>query len=217
MKPPPIRLAFGPFFWRAFVLVALIAEIGLWRRIHRFRRRRRPGLVLIYMLYRTPERLFVAFAIAAAATVLIDLYVRTVMRVLIARWYSPKRPEFGLPLEFGLDRGETILHEAPARRLEGRKSRPGSIVMTDRRLWFAPSAWDAPGWTAPLDQLASVRRIPAPRRFGSSVLGIPDRLAFEGPGLDGATLLVADPDELLGWFSDRIDGETRAELPSDDA
>lgn len=212
MKPPPIRLAFGALFWRAFLVLTILLEIGLWKRLKPLKARRRPGLRLAVMVLYSPRMIFWAFLVAALFTVVIDLYVRLIMRPLMARWYSPKGESdaFGTPLAFRLSANESILDEAPARLASGRRTMPGVLMRTNRRVWFSPHAWDVEPWSLDLADLAEVTTRPPKTQFGSLVRGVPDRLVLiDGQGKE-TLIVVADPQEALSWFPDHA---VSTELP----
>ena len=79
-KTPPLRLAFGPMFWRMFLVFVILAEVGLWAKLQPFLRKRDTGAQVAAMLFHSPRRIFRSFAWAALATVIADGYVRLVLR-----------------------------------------------------------------------------------------------------------------------------------------
>lgn len=203
MKTPAVRLDFGAMFWRVFLVVAVIAEIGLWNKLRPFLFNRNTGFRVAAMILKSPRVLFVAFLIAALITVLIDLYVRHVMGPLMARWYAPRRDqEFGTPLAFRLESNEKILDEMPARRVQGRRAHAGTLVRTDRHLWFTPAAWHGEPWSLPLRDLGGLLSRPHHVRFGSLIRGLPDRVIVCDNEGGEAEFVVLDPDSLLDWFPD---------------
>ena len=212
MRKPPIRLAFGSLFWRAFLVLAVILEFALWHKHRAFLMGRNPGFRVAAMIYLSPKMIFRSFLIAAIFTVLVDLYVRLLMRPLIARRYSPRAVvgDFAMPVEFQLAWNEAISAEIPARMLTDRRLQPGKLARSDRRIWFMPHAWDEEFWTLPIDDLVELRTVPPPSRFGSLVVGIPDRLVFEAGDGAETMIVVADPESVLSWFPDHT---IRDEVP----
>jgi hypothetical protein len=205
MTTPPIRLAFGALLWRVFLVIAVMKELQLWNRLRPFLVNKSGGFRVAVMILKSPSKLFAAFVLAAVITVILDLYVRLIMRPLMARWYAPKRgdAEFGTPLTFRLDSNERILDEIPARLVSGRTAQPGTLVRTDRRLWFSPRAWDQEPWSIASARIAEVATRPAPIRFGSLILGTPDRLVVRDDSGAESLFVVSDPLEVLALFPDR--------------
>lgn len=213
MKTPPIRLDFGAMFWRVFLVVALIAEFGLWKRLRPFFFNRGTGFRVAAMILKSPKVLCTAFLIAAIVTVVLDLYVRLVMRPILARWYAPRRRDvdFGTPLAFRMGSNETILDEMPARLVVGRRTRPGTLVRTNRHLWFSPMAWDVEPWSIPTERLSALVSSPHPSRFGSAILGFPDRVIVCDSKGEATEFVVLEPAEFLAWYPDQAEPPTLPE------
>lgn len=216
MKTPPIRLAFGALFWRVFLVVALLREIALWNHLRPFVMRRQPGFRVAAMILYSPKHLFRAFVAAAIITVVIDLYVRLIMRPLMARWYSPRRGdvEFGTPLAFRLASNEKVLDEIPARLVAGRRTIPGTLARTDRRLWFSPRAWDVEAVSLGTETVSEVSTRPAKTRFGSLIRGTPDRVVVRDTSGTETLFVVGEPAAVLAWFPDRATYPTPDYQPS---
>jgi hypothetical protein len=122
---------------------------------------------------------------------------------------------------------EQTLASSPARRAEGRRWVPGTLVRSNLRLWFFPRAHDAEIWSRPLDALHDIHLKPAPRIAWGYVQDWPERLALrvvcadgnrpratEHPD-DGDDLLFAvpDPAAVLGWFEHPVDPPSSAAPP----
>ncbi len=216
MTPPPIRLAFGALFWRAFAVLFVLGELAVWSHLRPFLGNRAPGFRVAALILYSPRMIFRVFLIAAAFTVLIDLYVRFIMRPLLARWYSPRTPstEFGTPIAFHLESREQILNEVPSRRVVGRRCVPGTLIRTDRRLWFSPHAWDCEPWSLRETNLDSLTTRSRRSRLGTFLIGTPDRLVLVDDRGEESVFVVADPGEILSWYPDRADGPQDAYEPS---
>ena len=141
------------------------------------------------------------FAFALGAAVLVTLGAALLVRFVIApqlrRWLRPNaEPMHG----FYLSSRETVAAEIPARRAVGRSCPAGTLVVTDLRLWFFPTAWDAEPWSVPLERVQGARAVPAPPVLGGLVTGLPDRVEVRGAAGVRETFAVAEPEQVLGWF-----------------
>jgi hypothetical protein len=206
---PNLRLAFGAVFWRAFVGFVLVREVWLLVRIARHLAWARPWQRVMVFLYYSPRSLYYGMAFAAILTVAADALVRSILRRRVASWLSPRRPDdaFGTPLAFHLGPTESILAEIPARLAwgRGRRWRPGTLVVTDRRIGFFPIAWDVEPRLFARDEVLAIRVEPAHPGLGL-VRGMPDRLVLRGASGEEATLAVAEPGEVL----DQLDAHPAA-------
>ena len=216
MTIPPIRLAFGATLWRIFAVVAVFMEISKWQRLAFLKQMRGTGFRIAALIYFSPKILFKAFLWAAILTVLLDLYVRLIMRPILTRWYTPRRrgDEIGTPLAFRLSASETVLDEIPARMVSGRSAQPGALVRTDRRLWFVPFGWDHEPWSMLESDLESASSVTVPSRLGSLIRGLPQRLCLRHRDGGETRFVVADPRAVLRWYSDDIDAELDDYEPS---
>lgn len=192
MSRPGVRLAFSSLLWRTTVLFFFLLQLARWVWIRRVVRRNQ---AIAAMVIWTPRVLFYAFLLGAIVTVLADLLVRFVIRPLVRRWLSPPNEE--LVGSFHLDARERILRSTPARRSAGMLWPPGQLVLTDRKVWFFPSAWDAEPWSMPLDRCQDARTVEAPRFLLGFVTDLPERLQIPtGPG-QHETFVLLDPDLVL--------------------
>jgi hypothetical protein len=211
MTPPKLRLAFGAVFWRLFLVLFVLTEVAVWNQIRAFF----PGAWKVHRIYAlllfTPRSAFQAFAVAALVTIALDQVVRHLARPLVGRWYSPIDTGSGAtPLGFHLTPGEAILGEAPARRRSGRGWRAGTLVLTDRLLWFFPVAWELEPWSRPVGEVRLVGSVPYRPLFGSFVRGVPDRLVVRDADSREESFALADPAPVLDWF--RASGLARPTL-----
>ena len=200
-----IRLAFGPFFWRSFALLAFTGELALWTAIRRQAGGFPPGLRLAWLIGYTPRTLFLAFVLALVLTLAVDLFVRALVDAPLRRWLSPRtdrEDDAGRGFGFHLDATERVVEEIPARRRGRRQSEPGTLVLTDRRLWFFPSAWDGEPWSVPRDQVHSATLEPVSGISGRLIRGLPPFVRIQtslDPNIP-ATFSLAEPHRVRSWF-----------------
>jgi len=194
---PRLRLAFWPVVWRLAVLLLIVREYRMWRWIRRGPRIRRAARIAL-MLLRTPRLAFFAFLFATIMAVLADLFVRLAIQPLVWYWYHP--PIEASAGSFHLAPTEVVEFVSPARRGLGTHWQPGTLVLTNHRLWFFPRSWDAEPWSARRDDLPQPSSEPAPGWFWGLLLGSPDRLRFSDPTGKSVTFAVPDPSAVLGWL-----------------
>lgn len=212
--PSRVRLAFGAFLWRSFALLAVLMELALWvmirRRARGFPRRFR----LAWLIGYTPQTLFLAFFLAAVLTLAVDLFVRLVVDRLLRRWLSPitdreDEDQAGRGYGFHLAATERVAASLPARKLGRGRSVPGSLVLTDRTLWFFPSAWDGEPWSVPRDRVRTCRFEPTPGPIGRLLRNLPPRVVVDtGPDPDSgpdpvARFALLEPARVRSWFRSR--------------
>ena len=201
MTSLPIRLAFSPVLWRLFLVTSLIKEINQWYWLRFLQAQKGTGVRVAALIFFSPGILFQSFLIASIVTVFFDLLVRVAVRPLIVRWYYPSKmgDDFGTPLSFRLASQEKILTEIPARIVEGRIARPGSLVQTNRRIWFVPFDWSAELWSIEPKDTSKASTKPAQSRLGGVLRGLPDRLVFADRAGHETQFLLAEPQKVLAW------------------
>ena len=201
MTSLPIRLAFSPVLWRLFLVISVIKELNKWHWLRFLQAQKGTGVRVAALIFFSPGILFQAFLTATIVTVFLDLLVRMAVRPLMVRWYNPTKmdDDFGTPLSFRLASRETILAELPSRIIEGRLSRPGSLVRTDRRIWFVPFDWSSELWSVEPKEAEKVTTRPAKSRFGAVLRGLPDRLVFSDRSGHETEFLVAQPSLVEQW------------------
>jgi hypothetical protein len=142
--------------------------------------------------------LFGAAIIAGGLTLLAFLTVKLVVGPLLRSWLTPTIDSTAML--FHLAPGEVSLVSIPARRLWGWTWQPGALVVTDRRIWFLPSAWNLEPWSASKSEIVGCEaQLPAlagllPIRNWPELLRLGTR--------DGchSTFAMADPALLLAHF-----------------
>lgn len=205
-RPPAnVRLAFGAVLWRLFAILTVLGLLVLGVAIRRNFAQAPRGARVALLIWMTPRLLFLTFATAALMTVALDQFVRHGVARQVRRWVAPRREEdHEHAFDFHLDAGERREAALPARRIEGRRSVPGALVRTDRRLWFFPDDWRDEPRSVPLGRVRGVALEPAPRVAWGLVRGLPARVALtvDGEGGPGGRLVlaVAEPEEVAGWF-----------------
>jgi hypothetical protein len=196
----PIEIDARWVYWRSFLLFFLLSQFVVWHRVSQLPILMPGHRLFVFLLapWATPQSFAVALLAAGAFTLLSLLIVRFIVRPLWSLWLNPPvDPAWGM---FHLSANETIISSLPARRRLGWSWQTGSIALTNRRLWFFPSAWDGETWFMNLDeadrieregsivaQLAPIRNWPVPFR----VLG--------RSGQD-SVFAVSDPKAIEAWL-----------------
>jgi hypothetical protein len=208
---PRFQLDFGAVFWRLALLVLCLSEYKVWRLVRGTFPRHAPVKRIMGVLFFTPQAVFFAFAIAAAATIVIDLVFRVFVRPAMVRWYHPRARGWNdsLPVAFRLAASEQVLAEVPARRMTGCRREPGTLVCTNRKLGFYPFAWDGEESELAREQLTSIALEPTIRRVLGLVQGYPDHLVFQPNDGEPLAIIVADPHSVLDCLGDLAHGTER--------
>ena len=186
---------------RSFLLFFLVFELLVWNRLQRFPMRAPANRVLVFLLARwaTPRSFLLAMVAGGIFTLLAVLFVRLIVRPLLKLWLSPSADSsWGL---FHLTASETIVASVPARRLSGWRWKPGSLALTNRRLWFFPANGNDEPWFVVLD---AVNRIvperPALSEFGP-IRNWPTHLRFTSLSGPDAVFAMIEPSAVLGWLN----------------
>jgi hypothetical protein len=214
---PPSRqtleLDAGRIFRWSFVLILLIYAWGLWRRVP-WRRVRRPGeRLLIFLLapWGMRRAAIAALIVSSAVTIGAMLFVRLVVAPLLNLWLRPAYDPSAW--SFHLSAGESPETWVPTRFQTRAGWRPGALVLTARRIWFMPAAWDAEPWSMPRQELVRIEaRPPAFARF-LPLRHWPDRLRFTDRAGDQAAFAMADPDAVLSWLAPSRNGDAAPPRP----
>jgi hypothetical protein len=102
---------------------------------------------------------------------------------------------------FQLTASETIVASVPARRRTRWSWKPGSLALTNRRLWFFPAEFNDEPWFLPLDDVADV----APERplFAelAPIRNWPEHLRISARSRPDAIFALAEPDAVLAWLN----------------
>lgn len=216
VETPRVRLAFGRFLRIAATLILVVLVYLLWKRsrpIGRFRGPRRRMMVFLYLL---PRTLVVGLLAAAVLAILCDLLVRFILSPLVARWLNPRvpHPREHPTLPFAFDASESLIWSAPG-RVRSRAGWPaGNLILTERRLWFAPCWGD--GHAIDLDRVTRLESIPTKPWLLGSIRGFPDRLlvvssdanagtdANGGAGRERMLVSLGDPAAAMAELAPRL-------------
>ena len=186
-------------YWRLFLLFFFVFEMIVWQRVQRLPMRA-PGhrvLVFLFAGRATPRSLELAIIAGGAITLLAMLVVRLIVRPLLSYWLRPAADLSGG--SFHLTASERIIASAPARRCTGWMWKPGSLALTNCRLWFFPAEYSDEPWYVPLDDVAEV----APERplvaELAPVRNWPELLRVTSRSGPDAVFALADPNVVLAW------------------
>jgi hypothetical protein len=209
---PRFRLAFDAVLLRVSLIVICGKEYHVWRFVEKHMPNHSFGQKLMGFLTLAPRWVFLSFLIAGVVTVLLDVAFRMVIRPMMMRWYSPRSRDqnFVPALTFALRPNERMLAELPARRMDGRRRVPGTLVFTNQRLAFNPFAWDGEPWLVGLENVDEIRLEPTVRRVLGLVTGYPDHVSIIVDGREDTAVIVANPEIVLGWFDGQEAGEAAA-------
>jgi hypothetical protein len=197
-------------FWRVFWLVFLVCQFAIW---HHLRRLLPRGMghrnFLIHMVIPSAlSSLFLATLVAAGLTFLAFLVVKLVLGPLLSSWLTPTVDPTAVL--FHLAPGEVSLASMPARRRWGWSWQPGALIVTDRRIWFLPMAWNLEPWSASRSEITGCEaELPAlatlvPIRNWPELLRLGMRDGCQN------TFAVANPGSLLAWIQPGGQAETVA-------
>ena len=197
-----VQLDAWSVFRKATFLAFVILEVIAWQRLRGIQFRRPAHRILIFLLHPefTRRSLLIALLVGSLVSILGVVLVRLIVGPLLDRWLRPTTdPSVG---SFHLGPGERVLAMTPARKRAGRSSwQPGSLVLTDRRLWFFPEAWSMEPWSAPLGEGLKMSVEPSRISHWLPIRNWPDRLVAETAPDRRDILLVAEPATVLDWFS----------------
>ncbi len=156
-------------------------------------------MVFLLARWATPRSFLLAMVAGGAFTVLAVLFVRLIVRPLLKFWLSPSSDSsWGL---FHLTASETIVATVPARCLSGWMWKPGSLALTNRRLWFFPANGNDEPWFVRFDDIDRI----VPERPALSGLGPfrnwPEHLHVTSLSGPDAVFATVEPSVVLGWLN----------------
>jgi hypothetical protein len=196
----PVEIDARWVYWRSFLLFFLAKQFMAWHRVSRLPIRAPGHRVIVFLLapWATPQSFAVALLAGGILTLLAIVIVRLIVRPLLNFWLNPPvDPAWGL---FHLSANETILSSMPARRRSGWRCQPGLLAVTNRRLWFFPSAWDGEPWSLGLDEGGHIERERSVVADLAPIRNWPVSFHLWGRSGQDAVFAVADPDAMLAWF-----------------
>jgi hypothetical protein len=187
-------------YWRSFLLFFLVNQLMTWHRVSLLPIRMPGHRMIVFLLapWATPQSFAVALVAAGILSLLAIVIVRLIVRPLWNFWLNPPvDPAWGL---FHLSASEAIVSSLPARRRLGWSWQPGLLALTDRRLWFFPSAWDGEPWSLNLDEADHIEREDSFVAELAPIRNWPVPFHLLGRSGQDAVFAVADPDAILAWF-----------------
>jgi hypothetical protein len=201
LSSKPLEIDPGRIFRWSYLAVFLTLAVSFWARIRQqlaFVPRRRVPLLRL-AIWTTWWAAIGALVLAFVCTLASILFTRLILAPLLYRWLRPAfDPSSWM---FHLAAGETPMASQPARWQSGWSSRPGALVLTGRRIWFMPSAWDLEPWSMAREDLEQVEAEPPAFVRFLPVRHWPDRLQLTARTGDQARFAVADPGAVLSWFA----------------
>jgi hypothetical protein len=209
----PLEIDPGWIFRWSFLAAFLALSAPFWVRIGRRLAMMpvRPILVL-RLVIRTTQWAAVGALLLAGLTLLAGIvFSRLILAPLLDRWLRPAfDPSSWM---FHLAAGESPTASVPARWKSGGTSRPGALVLTGRRIWFMPSAWDLEPWSMTRQDVERVEAKPPALARVLPVRNWPDLLRITARTGDEAWFAVADPGVVLAWFAPSRRPDTRSPGP----
>lgn len=199
MATTRVRLRQKAVFWTAAALVFAARQLVVLGAVLRMVPPRKRVAVLLLHPRATGASVVWGVVAGCAAVVVASLVVRWVVGPALRSWLSPEGD--ASEAHFHLRPGETLEQTAPARRRGRWPWEAGTLVRTDRRVWFIPRGWDGSPWSAPRGGPASARLVPSPLACRGVLEGVPDLLAVETEGEPPESFAVADPAAALAWFA----------------
>ncbi len=195
-----LQIEINWIFWRVFWLVFLVCQFALW---HHLRRRLPRGMgqrnFLMHMVIPSAlSSVFVATLVAAGLTFLAFLVIKLVLSPLLSSWLTPTVDPTAVL--FHLAPGEMSLANMAARRRSGWSWQPGAIVVTDRRIWFLPMAWNLEPWSASRSEIVGCEAEQPALAMLVPIRNWPDQLRLEMRDGSQSTFAVADPESASAWF-----------------
>jgi len=197
-------------FWRLFWLVFLVCQIAIW---HHLRRLLPRGMghrnFLMHMVIPSAlSSLFLATLVAAGLTFLLFLVVKLVVGPLLSSWLTPTAD--ATAVLFHLAPCEVRLASMPARRGWGGTWQPGALVVTDRRIWVLPMAWNLEPWSASRSEIVGCKaELPALATL-VPIRNWPETIRLGMRDGRQSSFAVADPRSLLAYFQPGGQSETVA-------
>jgi hypothetical protein len=187
-------------YWRMFLLFFFVFEMIIWQRLQRFPMRA-PGhrvMVFLFARWATPRSLVRAIFAGGAFTLTTVLIVRLIVRPLLNFWLRPTADSSGGL--FHLTASETIVASVPARRRTRWMWKPGSLALTNRRLWFFPAEFNEEPWFLALDDVADI--VPERPLFAelAPIRNWPEHLRVSAHSGPDAIFALAEPDAVLAWL-----------------
>jgi hypothetical protein len=187
-------------FWRVFWIVFLVRELIVWSWLQRMPLRHPGHRMLIFLLSGrcTPGSLVWALVGGGIAAIVLFVLDKLVVKPLIRLRLSPVVDSSSV--EFHLRPGEKVRAKMACRRFEIDGSKAGTLLLTDRRLWFVGGDWHDEPWSIELDKIDGIDTLPTFIARVAPVRNWPERIRFRSRTHGEATFATASTAELLDWF-----------------
>jgi hypothetical protein len=204
---PKFSLRFGAVFKNIALPAFLGLELVLWAKVHQAFAVQPWTHKVAFFLYFSPNMAMVAGLTGLIATAITWLVFRVAVRPAMVRWYNPRPRDVDAfhPLTFVSGVEERPIDHLGARRLNGRRAEPGTLVRSTRGITFHPFAFDGDPWSISLDQVDTAHRRTPTRRVLGLLRGYPDHVVVRDASGAEATFVTGEPSALLDWFRPSIE------------
>jgi hypothetical protein len=196
----PLQIDGQWVFWRSFWIIFVVCQIAIWHHLRGLQPRGmgRRNFLVHMVLPSTFPSLFLAVLIAMAVTLLVMLIVRLIIDPALRAWLTPAVDP--TTVLFHLAPGEESLSSVPARRRWGWNWQPGTLVLTDRRVWFVPLAWNLEPCPMDRHEIADCELERSPIATLFPICNWPEQIRIGTRSGGNVTLAVADPKFVIDWF-----------------
>jgi hypothetical protein len=172
---------------------------------------RRLGLFLFHPKA-TRRSFWLAISLGFALTMLGELLNWLILRPIVRSWLAPRVDHS--EAVFRLSASESVVDAVPARRRRGPWSwEPGSLVRTNLRLWFFPTAWDSEPWSIRMSEAGQSSLVPAPSVFWGLIQDLPERLLCTSASGSSAVFALREPELVEDWLRPDADKPERSSAP----
>ncbi len=155
--------------------------------------------------------LVLATLMALGFTLLAFLAVKLIVEPILRSWLRPTVDASAVL--FHLAPGEVSLATMPARRRSRWSWQPGALVLTDRRIWFLPTAWNLEPWSASRSEVVGCEaELPAVATV-VPIRNWPEHLRLRMRDGSQSTFAVAYPNSLVPDF-EPVDQAENVAFPS---
>ena len=194
-----IRLDWKPLFLGSAIVAFLIRQMIIFNMLLRFRMPADHRIrILLFRPWAAPGSVIYAIFIAGAITLVVQAVVSLVVAPLIRAWHQPRTN--GTAGLFRLKAGEHVLASISGRMRQDGSWIPGTMLRSNRAIWFIPEGWESEPWTLPLMTIREISLEPNASRVWGFLTGLPERVRIVDPQSQAYWFAVNDPDRVLAWF-----------------
>ena len=146
-------------YWRSFLLFFVVCQLLVWYRLQRipFRQPGRRLLVFLLAPWTTVRSFVIALFAGGIVTLAAIILVNLIAAAHQALVESGVRSDRGTVSPGG---GRASRGESVGAAQTGWTWQPGSLTLTDRRLWFFAAAWEVEPWSLGVDELDTIKAEP---------------------------------------------------------